>query len=110
MGRATAVFRMFQEMLTNVERHANATRVSVSVRRFANRLLLRVRDNGRGVAPEKALAPSSFGLLGMRERALLLGGHLKIESAPRRGTTVTATIPLANRRSGTRAPEAGTRP
>ena len=107
MGRATAVFRMFQEMLTNVERHAQANHVSVAVRRVANRLLLRVHDNGRGVAPEKALAPSSFGLLGMRERALLLGGDLAIQSALRKGTTVTAEIPLANRRSRTRASKTG---
>ena len=106
MGRATAVFRMLQEMLTNVERHARANRVTVNVRRAANRLVLRVRDNGRGVAVKQALVPSSFGLLGMRERALLLGGTLKIESAPGRGTTLTASIPLANRRSGPRVPQA----
>jgi two-component system sensor histidine kinase UhpB len=102
MGRATAVFRMFQEMLTNIERHAQANRVTVEVRRATNRLVLRVHDNGRGVAATQALAPSSFGLLGMRERAQLLGGTLKIESAPGRGTTLTAAIPLANRRSGLR--------
>ena len=105
-GRAAAVFRMFQEMLTNVERHAQANRVTVAVRRVANRLVLRVRDNGRGVSVKQALAASSFGLLGMRERALLLGGTLNIESAPRKGTTVTAVIPLANRRAGVRAPRA----
>jgi len=105
MGRATAVFRMFQEMLTNVERHAQANRVTVDVQCVANRLVLRVRDNGRGVVVKQTLAPSSFGLLGMRERALLLGGTLTIESAPRKGTTLTATIPLANRRSGTRVPQ-----
>lgn len=68
IGRATAVFRMFQEMLTNVERHSQANHVSVVVQRVVDRLVLQVRDNGRGVAPKKALAPSSFGLLGMRER------------------------------------------
>ena len=104
VGRATAVFRIFQEMLANVERHAQANRVMVDIRRVANRLVLRVRDNGRGIAAEQTLVPSSFGLLGMHERALLLGGTLKIESAPRRGTTVTAAIPLANRRSRTRGP------
>ncbi len=102
IGRATAVFRMFKEMLTNIERHAQANHVTVNIRRVANRLVLRVRDNGRGVALKQALAPTSFGLLGMGERALLLGGTLKIQSAPRRGTTLTAAIPLANRRSGPR--------
>ena len=105
MGRASAVFRMFQEMLTHVERHAQANRVTVDVRCVANRMVLRVSDNGRGVAMKQTLAPSSFGLLGMRERALLLGGTLTIESAPRKGTTLIATIPLANRRSGTRVPQ-----
>ena len=106
-GRATAVFRMFQEMLTNVERHARASRVNVVVRRLNDRLSLRVRDNGRGVHPGKVAAPDSFGLLGMRERALLLGGDLTIRSAPRRGTTVVATIPLANRRFKSRAVKDG---
>lgn len=102
MGRAMAVFRMFQEMLTNVERHAQANHVSVAVQRVGNRLTLRVQDNGRGVAAKKALEPSSFGLLGMRERAMLLGGSLTITGAPQRGTTVMATIPLANRRASAR--------
>jgi signal transduction histidine kinase len=102
-GRATAVFRMFQEMLTNVERHARASRVNVAVRCEGRQLTLRVRDDGRGVHPKQVLAPSSFGLLGMRERALLLGGDLVIRSGPRKGTTVTATIPLANRRFGVRS-------
>jgi signal transduction histidine kinase len=61
------------------------------------------------VTPSEALAPSSLGLLGMRERALLLGGSLKIDSAPRRGTTVTVTIPLANRRVAVRPAALGGR-
>jgi len=103
MGRATSVFRMFQEMLTNVERHARANHVTVSVHREGNLLRLSVRDNGRGVSPDEAVAPSSYGLLGMRERAALLGGYLTIASARRQGTTVTAAIPLANRRNGSRS-------
>lgn len=103
VGRATAVFRMFQEMLTNVERHAQANHVSVVIRRAGSRLTLRVCDNGRGLSAAKALEPSSFGLLGMRERAMLLGGSLTIDGARPRGTTVTATIPLANRRTRARA-------
>jgi signal transduction histidine kinase len=106
-GRATSVFRMFQEMLTNVERHADANHVTVTVRREENDLTLSVRDNGRGVSAEKTLAPSSVGLLGMRERAALLGGSLTIESTPRAGTTVTTTIPLANRRNGHRPSRTG---
>jgi signal transduction histidine kinase len=108
VGRATAVFRMFQEMLTNVARHARANHVTVLVERRGDELTLCVRDNGLGVSPERALARSSYGLLGMRERAALLGGSLAIESAPRRGTTVTATIPLANRRARARPSPAET--
>jgi signal transduction histidine kinase len=101
-GRATAMFRMFQEMLWNVQRHARATHVAVTVRRTGDRLVLSVRDNGRGLTPKQAHAPSSFGLLGMKERAALLGGDLVIDGAENRGTTVTVTIPLANRRARTR--------
>ena len=103
IGRATAVFRMFQEMLTNVERHAQANHVVVVVQRLANHLKLSVRDNGRGVSESAAREPSSFGLLGMQERAMLLGGTLTIKGAPQSGTTVTAIIPLANRRALTRS-------
>jgi signal transduction histidine kinase len=108
VGRATAVFRMFQEMLTNVERHARANHVNVLVRRVRNRLAVSVQDNGQGVPAGKASEPSSFGLLGMRERAILLGGDLTIKAAPQRGTTVTATIPLANRRTRPRVGDAET--
>ena len=108
-GRATAVFRMFQEILTNVERHANASRVSVHVRRIGDRLTLRVRDNGQGLTVDHMKQPGSFGLLGMRERALLLGGALTVASGRRGGTTVTATIPLANRRARSRHNETGSR-
>ena len=108
-GRATAVFRMFQEILTNVERHANASRVSVNVRRVGDQLTLCVRDNGRGLSPERMQAPGSFGLLGMRERAMLLGGQLTAASGPRGGTTVTAVIPLANRRANARSTDARSR-
>ena len=110
IGRSTAVFRAFQEMLTNVERHADASRVTVAVRRRGKCLVLNVRDNGRGVTPKQALKPSSFGLLGMRERAVLLGGDVTIKSAPREGTGVTMVIPVGNRRSATRVQPGGSQP
>jgi signal transduction histidine kinase len=97
-------------MLTNVERHANASRVTVAVRRKGQCLVLNVRDNGCGVTPEQALKPSSFGLLGMRERAVLLGGDVTIKSAAREGTSVIMRIPLANRRSAARAQSDGSQP
>jgi signal transduction histidine kinase len=101
LGRATAVFRMFQEMLTNVARHANASRVNVSVDLEDTMLIVTVRDNGRGVSSEKRSA-SSTGILGMRERASLLGGQLDVLSRPQQGTTVVVRIPLENRRRSPR--------
>ena len=103
MGRATSVFRVFQEMLTNVARHASASRVDVTLEQRGDDLRLTVRDNGRGITPGLAVSSRAFGLLGMRERALLLGGEIELVSVPRRGTTVTLRIPLANRRIAPRS-------
>jgi len=100
-GRATAVFLMFQEMLTNVARHAQATRVEVNVELPPGALLLSVRDNGRGW-PKGGVARSGYGLLGMRERTLLLGGVIDIVPGQPRGTTIVVKIPLVNRRQSTR--------
>ncbi len=108
MGRATAVFRMFQEMLTNVARHANASRVNVSVELEGTMLVVTVQDNGRGVTSEKRSA-SSTGILGMRERASLLGGELDVRSRPQQGTTVIVRVPLENRRRAPRVAERRTR-
>jgi signal transduction histidine kinase len=104
MGRATAVFRMFQEMLTNVARHANASRVKVAVDVEGNTLIVTVQDNGRGV-PSAKPAASSTGILGMRERASLLGGELDVVSKPQQGTTVVVRIPMENRRRAPRITE-----
>ena len=100
-GRATAVFRMFQEMLTNVARHARATRVDVNVELPRGALLLSVRDNGRGW-PEGSTARSGYGLLGMRERTMLLGGVIDIVRGQPRGTTIVVKIPLVDRRRSPR--------
>src|SRR5262245_18216601 len=97
-GRATDVFRVFQEILTNVARHAAASRVDVFVEHDADSLTLTVHANGRGFEPGVSAAPSAFGLLGIRERTLLLDGEFAINSAPRRGTRAVVKIPLANRR------------
>ncbi len=91
---STALFRILQETLTNVARHAEATRVEVVKQKQRDRLVLRIRDNGRGFDPEDPSISKSVGLLGMRERAAILGGRVKIASAPGKGTTVTAWIPL----------------
>jgi two-component system sensor histidine kinase UhpB len=87
----THLFRIFQEMLTNVMRHARATRVDVSLHGSGGRLVLQVSDDGRGVG---AGGGGGIGLETMRERAELLGGSLAVGSAPGGGTVVTAEIPL----------------
>ena len=98
----TAFFRIFQETLTNVLRHAGATRVNVHLREDGENLILEVKDNGRGITPAEIANTKSIGLLGMRERAALLGGKVSLTGARRKGTTVTVSIPLAGpaRRDG----------
>jgi signal transduction histidine kinase len=92
-SRVTALFRILQETLTNVARHANATRVRVRLAVEDGMLTLEVHDNGRGIVLEQLSASNSLGILGMRERALLLGGELIINGVPGFGTTVMARIP-----------------
>ncbi|MGA2467479.1 MAG: ATP-binding protein, partial [Thermodesulfobacteriota bacterium] len=92
--RSTAVFRIFQETLTNVVRHAKASRIIVNVDEDAGNLILRVKDNGRGITESEISNLKSLGLLGMRERALLFGGEVKISGIPGEGTTVTVILPL----------------
>lgn len=90
----TAFFRVFQETLTNIIRHAEATRVEVHFTLQNGWLVLEVRDNGRGITSGKVASPESLGLLGMRERATLLGGTFAIQGGPGQGTTVSVRIPL----------------
>jgi two-component system sensor histidine kinase UhpB len=92
--RSTALFRILQELLTNVARHAQATRVTVLLKGSPTHLLMEVEDNGRGIKePEKAGA-KSLGLVGLRERAFILGGGVQIEGMPGKGTRVRVTMPL----------------
>jgi signal transduction histidine kinase len=90
--RATALFRILQETLTNVARHANATQVKVRLAKEEGSLILEVHDNGKGISKEELSAGRSLGILGMRERALLLGGGLAISGAPGQGTTIEVRI------------------
>jgi PAS domain S-box-containing protein len=92
--RSTAIFRICQELLTNVARHSHASRVNISLEERSGDLTLEVRDNGKGIAETEISSPKSLGLLGMRERALLIGGEFKISSVPGKGTTATVRIPL----------------
>ena len=91
---ASALYRILQESLTNVARHAKATRVEVSLERADGTLLLTVRDDGRGFRPAEARARKTFGLLGLRERTVLLGGETSVASEPGHGTTVSVRIPV----------------
>ena len=92
--KSTAIFRIFQESLTNVARHAHATRVEARLEMQSDQVVFEVIDNGGGFDPAEAKARKSLGLVGMQERALLLNGDLKIEGVPGSGTTLTLTIPL----------------
>ena len=91
--RATAIFRIFQEALTNVARHANATAVDVSLGLESGNLMMEVRDNGEGIPEGAVLDPKSLGLLGMKERALAFGGRVNIAGSPGSGTRVILVIP-----------------
>ena len=90
----TAFFRIFQETLTNIIRHAQASRVDVNLRQEEGALLLEVKDNGRGISEAELNDTRSIGVLGMRERAALLQGELQITGVPGQGTTVAVRIPL----------------
>jgi len=89
-----AIFRIFQETLTNITRHADATRVKVSLKENTTVIEMRVSDNGKGISKKQLSAPQSFGIIGMRERAHSLGGSLVIAGDRGDGTTVTVTIPI----------------
>lgn len=93
--RSTAIFRIFQESLTNVARHAQATRVEARLHRENDRIVFEIFDNGTGFDPEVVKERKSLGLVGMQERALLLNGEFKAEGVPGRGTTIRLTVPLA---------------
>jgi signal transduction histidine kinase len=91
--RLTATFRILQEALTNVTRHSGATKTEIVLEEHHDGLFLEVRDNGRGMTPNP-VGKRSLGLLGMRERALFVGGELTIQSTPGAGTLVGARIPF----------------
>ncbi len=93
--RESTVYRIVQELLNNVARHAGASTVRIVLREMANTLELEVTDNGRGIADSEQTGTKSLGLLGMRERALAAGGTITFTGYPGQGTTVHACIPLA---------------
>ena len=93
--RSTALFRIFQELLTNVARHANATRVNVALGEGESALALCVEDNGRGIREDEIESPRSLGFLGLRERVLAFGGSIEVKGDAGKGTKVCVSIPVA---------------
>jgi signal transduction histidine kinase len=93
--RSTALFRIFQEIMTNVTRHAEATRVNVSIEIRRASILLNVRDNGLGIGDVLHAHSPHMGILGMQERAAVFGGRVAVAGLPGQGTTVRVRIPTA---------------
>ena len=91
--RSTAVFRVLQEALTNVARHANATRVEVTIRTGGAGLTIEVRDNGKGIALDALRDPKALGLLGMQERVMPFAGSVEISASRGKGTRVVVSVP-----------------
>jgi PAS domain S-box-containing protein len=94
--RSTAIFRIFQEALTNVARHSNANRVEATLVKEADRIVLTIRDNGRGIENKHIADPKAFGVIGMKERARFLGGEVRVDGARGKGTSVTVSIPFTD--------------
>ncbi|MEI6306604.1 MAG: ATP-binding protein [Deltaproteobacteria bacterium] len=88
------MMRIFQEGLSNIVRHSQATEVTVSLCKRDDRLFLELTDNGCGITPEQVASPKSLGLMGMYERARNCGGDLRIVRSPECGTTLNLSIPL----------------
>jgi signal transduction histidine kinase len=95
--QSTAIFRIFQEALTNILRHAEATRVGITMKEEAGEFVLTISDNGKGITAQQQSGAETLGMLGMRERAHLIGGEVSITTAEGRGTVVTVRVPIAGR-------------
>ena len=97
--RRTVLFRVAQEALTNVARHAKASRVDVSLQKLPDGIGMRIQDDGKSFRVERVLNPKErkrLGLLGMSERLEMIGGRFRVESTPGKGTTIEAQVPLGN--------------
>jgi len=96
-NQRTILYRVAQEALTNVSRHAHASRVEVGIQKVAEGICLKIADNGKSFEVERVLnarGTKRLGLLGMRERVEMVGGRFTVESVPGTGTTISALIPL----------------
>ncbi len=103
LAKRTALFRVAQEALTNVERHARASRVDVCIHKLPHHLSMAVKDDGKSFDVDRTAhgkGSQRLGLLGMRERLEMVGGQFSIDSQPGHGTTVTAQIPFSSRKTG----------
>jgi signal transduction histidine kinase len=99
--KRTVLYRVAQEALNNVARHAQASHAEVKIQQLDGAICMKIRDNGKGFPAERVLHAKKkkrLGLLGMRERLEMVGGNFSIKSAPGKGTTVIAEIPLADNR------------
>src|SRR5579859_341124 len=93
------LYRVAQEALTNVARHAHAARVDISIEKLSNGICMKIKDDGKSFEVDRVLHAKKnkrLGLLGMRERVEMVGGSLAVESAPGKGTTIRAQIPFTN--------------
>jgi len=97
--QATALFRIFQEALTNILRHAQATRVTSMIEEEAGEFVLEIEDNGKGITEEESTGSHSLGLMGMRERAQLVGGSITITGVAGKGTVLTVRVPIPGQAS-----------
>ena len=104
---STALFRMVQEALTNVARHADATEVEIRIEPRCGQLVLTVSDNGVGFPPDALQREGSYGLMGLRERAQMLSGSLALENLPDGGGRLTVSLPLDHALAPDGAPETG---
>ena len=100
VGHSTAIFRILQEILTNVARHAKASRIRVHLYEAKSHLVLTVEDNGRGISERDVRESKHFGILGMQERAWSIGGELEIYRQSQGGTRVTLKLPIGTRMMG----------
>jgi signal transduction histidine kinase len=92
---STNIFRIVQELFTNITRYAKATSVSLSLNRIDDNLVLNVSDNGVGISQHDISNPTSFGIIGIRERVFSMGGDIKITGSPGSGTSIRITVPIA---------------
>jgi len=95
---STALFRIVQEALTNVIRHAHASRVTINIQEDKDMIVVEIEDDGKGIGEHDISDPGSLGTLGIRERALLLGGHASFSGSEGRGTVVTVRVPMRQER------------